>query len=218
MTIVSIVFLSLNYRFIVSNEIIWFVINIAVVVMLTSLCLSKRKKSIRAANTIAQLLPLFALIYLCIIGVLLDGVDIVFLSLHGLICFLSCYIISLSYVNKRVFRIVCAVLNTIFLLFLLFGIYFLMTLGNIGQQTIVRQEVSPDKSYTAILINSDQGALGGDTLVLIEFHTYAINVGFGQFVKMKPVYIGEWKEFITMRLEWKDVKTLLINGRSYSFD
>ncbi|MPN63604.1 hypothetical protein SDC9_211368 [bioreactor metagenome] len=93
-----------------------------------------------------------------------------------------------------------------------------MTFGQIGQSTIGREEVSPDKSYTAILIDSDQGALGGNTLVNIEYHTSTINIGFSQFVKVKRLYIGNWGEFETMSLEWRDDRTLLINGRSYSID
>ena len=105
-TFLSIAFLSLGYRFIVSNEIIWFVINMAAEGILTALCLSKRKESMESANIIAQLLPFFALIYICVIGFLIDGVDDLILILHGLLCFLTCYVVSLLYTNKRVFRIV----------------------------------------------------------------------------------------------------------------
>jgi hypothetical protein len=87
-----------------------------------------------------------------------------------------------------------------------------MTFGQIGQNTVIRQEMSPDKSYTAILIDSDHGALGGNTVVNIEYHTSIINVGFGQFVKVRRLYIGNWGEFETMRLEWKDANILLIMG------
>ena len=215
MIILSMAFLCFGYRFIVSNEIIWFVINILAVGILTALCLSKRKESVKSANIIAQLLPLFALIYIIVIIALIDGVDVIIFSLHGLLCFLSCYVISLLYINKRVFRIVCAVLNSILLLFLLAGIYFFMIFGQFGQDTIVRQETSPDESYTAVLIASDQGALGGDTLVNIEYNTTKI-IGYGRFEKR--LYTGDWGEFETMSLEWKDDHTLLINGKSYNID
>lgn len=216
MIILSIAFLCFGYRFVVSNEIIWFVINIAVVGILTALCLSKRKESVKSANIIAQLLPLFAIIYIIVIIGLVDGVDNIIFSLHGLLCFLSCYVISMLYTNKRVFRIVCTVLNSIILLFLLYGILIFMTIGNLGQNTIVRQETSPDESYTAVLIASDQGALGGDTLVNIEYNTPKIITVYGRFEKR--LYTGDWGEFETMSLEWKDTHTLLINGKAYSID
>jgi hypothetical protein len=90
-----------------------------------------------------------------------------------------------------------------------------MTIGNLGHNTIVRQETSPDESYTAVLIASDQGALGGDTIVNIEYNTTKI-IGYGRFEKR--LYTGDWEEFETMCIEWKDDHTLLINGKSYSID
>jgi hypothetical protein len=53
MIILSIAFLCFGYRFVVSSEIIWFVINIAAEGILTAFCLSKRKESIKSANIIA---------------------------------------------------------------------------------------------------------------------------------------------------------------------
>lgn len=88
-----------------------------------------------------------------------------------------------------------------------------MIFTDFGKETIIEQVTSPDKSYTAILINSDQGALGGDTLVSIEYNNTKI-IGYGYFEK--NLYIGEWREFETIDLKWKDDHTLLINEKVYN--
>lgn len=88
-------------------------------------------------------------------------------------------------------------------------------MGKLGKAPLFSQVTSPAKSYTAILIDSDQGILGGNTLVNAEYHASEINIGLGRLVKAKNLYIGEWGEFEMMTLEWKDEHTLLINGRSY---
>jgi hypothetical protein len=142
-TVLSIALLSIDYRFIISNEIIWFVNNIAAEGIFTVLCLLKKEESIESAYIYAQLLPILAFVYICVIGYLIDGVQDILRSLHGLLCFLSCYIISLSYISKRFFGIVRAVLGSLLLFFILVGIYFTMIFGQFGQTTIVRQVISP---------------------------------------------------------------------------
>ena len=93
-----------------------------------------------------------------------------------------------------------------------------MTFGQIRQDSIVNRVMSPNRSYTAVVIDSDQGALGGNTLVDIEHNASEINVWFGRFIKITRVYTGEWGEFDTMSMEWKNDSTLLINGKSYEVD
>ena len=52
----------------------------------------------------------------------------------------------------------------------------------------------------------------------IEHNASEINVWFGRFIKITRVYTGEWGEFDTMSMEWKNDSTLLINGKSYEVD
>lgn len=133
-TVPSIAFMSLGYWFIVSNEIIWLAINVVTVVILIALCLAKRKDSTKVANIISQLLPLFALIYICVIGLLVNGVNGFFLTLYALFCFTSCYAISLQ--TNMLFKL-CVLYSIILFFLVIVASFFIMTFGQIGKSTIV---------------------------------------------------------------------------------
>lgn len=218
MTSLFTAFLFLGYRFIVANQVVWLVLSILAEGIIASICLVKRKAATKTAKIIAQLLPFCALLYFFVLLILLDSLNIYFQTVHGLFCFLSCYVVALLHKIKRIFRIVCAVLNSILFILLLAASNFIMAFGSIAQNTIVRQVMSPDQSYAAILIDSEQGALGGNTWIDIEYRTSNIPVGYGRFVKVTRVYTGRCGEFETISMEWQDDHTLLIDGKSYRID
>lgn len=181
-----------------------------------ALCASKRENSTNAENILSQLLPLFSLVYIYVMILTVDGVNDQVLILYGLICFISCFALSLLYRGKRVLKVVFAVLNSILLYLLFITSFFIMTFGQISQDTIIKQVLSPDKTYTAILIDSDHGALGGNTIVNIDNNSSEISVLLGRLTKTARIYTGRWGEFETMTLAWQDDNTLLINEKSYS--
>ena len=76
--------------------------------------------------------------------------------------------------------------------------------------------VSPDRTYYAGVVNVDQGALGGDTVVYVH-RSRGINLFLLSFNKIpQTVYIGEWGEYKTMQIEWKNENCLLINSEEYN--
>ena len=136
MIILSILLLFFGYRFIVTNAIVWLVINLMIECVLTTLCIFKRDESMKSTNIIVQLLPTFSLIYIIILTIHINIDNIIILCFHHLFCFLSCYIISLLCANKFVFRIIYAAFNTILLLFLLAVVYFLMIFTDFGKELL----------------------------------------------------------------------------------
>lgn len=90
--------------------------------------------------------------------------------------------------------------------------------GNIGQNTVVQRVESPSKQYYAQVVDRDQGALGGDTLVDV-YERNGINMTFFQ-VKKKPqrVYVEEWGEYESMEVHWKNDKTLMMNSMEYTIE
>ena len=88
--------------------------------------------------------------------------------------------------------------------------------ANIGENIVVKTVCSPEENYYAQVINSDQGALGGDTLVQVYDKTKSWNfLLFKIYKSPKTIYMGEWGEFNTMEIEWKNAATLLINEMEY---
>lgn len=73
------------------------------------------------------------------------------------------------------------------------------------------------KNYYAQVIASNQGALGGDTLVDV-YQNSGVNINL-LFLKIykKPqrVYIGEWGEFENMEIHWQSESCLVIDDEEY---
>lgn len=84
--------------------------------------------------------------------------------------------------------------------------------GGMSRDTVVQRLPSPDGSCCAELIDNDQGALGGSTLV--ELCPRGLNGELGVRVAHR-IYAGGWGEFRSMELRWKDETCLEINGKDY---
>lgn len=89
----------------------------------------------------------------------------------------------------------------------------LLTFFTIGQLRVVQSVPSPDGTYYAEVIDDDQGALGGNTLVEVYDTRKKIDLFFLSVQKNpQRVYFGRWGMFKNMKLEWESEQVLLING------
>ena len=89
---------------------------------------------------------------------------------------------------------------------------------NFVQNTVMQTVRSPGGMYYAEVIDSDQGALGGDTLVNV-YKKGELNI-FIFKIKKKPqrVYLGEWGEYKNMQIYWKNENCLIINSTEYKIE
>lgn len=97
------------------------------------------------------------------------------------------------------------------------GFFSFITLifGNIGQNTVVQTVESPNGKYYAQVIDSNQGALGGDTLVDVYKKSGINFILFRIEKKPQRVYFGDWGDFENMQIDWKDNGCLVINSVEY---
>ncbi len=85
-------------------------------------------------------------------------------------------------------------------------------------KSVEKHVASPDRTYYAEVVNVDQGALGGDTVVYVH-RSRGTNLFFISFNEIpQKVYVGEWGEYKTMQIEWKNEKILIIDGKEYNID
>lgn len=88
--------------------------------------------------------------------------------------------------------------------------------GGISETTVVRAVTSPDGTQIAEIVDIDEGALGGSTIVEVRKN---VDVDL-KFVQIRGVpecvYNGDWGEFEDMTLEWIDEHTLCINDSEYA--
>ena len=91
----------------------------------------------------------------------------------------------------------------------------LLDLRSIGQNTVVQIVESPSGKYYAQVIDSDQGALGGDTLVDVDEKSGINVILFKIEKKPQRVYSGDWGECNDMQIDWKDDDCLIIHSTEY---
>ena len=115
------------------------------------------------------------------------------------------------FAGKVVCTLACSLFFAAFVPLTMMGIVF----GGIGQNTVVRTVPSPQGTFVARIVDSDQGALGGDTLVEVQQSGKSLDMGIGVFTPAwVRVYAGEWGEFQNMQLAWADEQTLVIDGQA----
>lgn len=88
-----------------------------------------------------------------------------------------------------------------------------------GRNTVMQTVTSPERTYRAEVIDSDQGALGGDTIVEV-YNLKKQWDGIFFLLQEEPqvIYWGNWGEFETMKLQWQSEQVLLIDGRPYKIE
>lgn len=91
--------------------------------------------------------------------------------------------------------------------------------GGLRSDTVIAETDSPDGRYTAVIISSDQGAMGGDTLVNIESNGNSRNFLLSEIKKdPETVWFGNWGEHERLNIQWIDNNTLSINGEITCLD
>lgn len=126
-----------------------------------------------------------------------------------------CCHLTVKYGKPMVLKVVALVLSALMILPISFFSFIALTFGNIGQDTVVQTVESPSGKYYAQVIDSNQGALGGDTLVYV-YKISGIDLILFKIEKdPQRVYWGEWGEFNNMQIHWKDDNCLVINSVEY---
>lgn len=104
---------------------------------------------------------------------------------------------------------------------MLLPIYFLgfiaLTLGNFSENTVVQTIESPNGEYYAQVIDSAQGALGGNTFVDVR-KTVIDGLFFKIEKEPKRIYSGHWGEFKKMQIHWENDGCLVINSHKYEIE
>ena len=129
-----------------------------------------------------------------------------------------CCFLTIKHGKPMALKVVALILSALMVLPICSFSFFALIFGNIGHNTVVQTVESPNGKYYAQVIDSDQGALGGDTLVDV-YKKGGINL---ILFKIEPnpqrVYWGNWGEFRDMQIHWKDDGCLVINSAEYEIE
>ena len=135
-----------------------------------------------------------------------------------LISVMCCFFIVLRNIISTVNKIIVSILFYLMTAFVIFFAFMMLTFGIIGQNTVIKNIESPNGNFYAQVIDSDQGAFGGDTLVNVYEKRGIDTFIFRLKDKPQRVYLGEWREYESMYISWKDDKCLVINSVEYEIE
>lgn len=120
--------------------------------------------------------------------------------------------------RSRAFKLACSIGAGVPIVIAFYFSLIFIVFGDFGENTVVKTLNSPDGTYYAQVVDSDQGALGGDTTVNVyknkEIHTPV----FSLTPIPDRVYMGEWRAWENMNIYWEDDSCLVINSREYYID
>lgn len=137
-------------------------------------------------------------------------------TLPAVLLLTVCGWLILSRMPKGGFRIAAMILNGMVTALFCSVLPLLLFAVSIGQTTQIKTLDSPDGRYTAIVEDIDQGALGGDTTVSVRDNHRTVLLGFGRFISIRGLYMGEWRAWENMELYWQEEDVLVINGLAFS--
>lgn len=132
------------------------------------------------------------------------------------VCFISCAVISEKILISAKAKISSVITSSLMFLGIVLISFVTVFFGNLSVNTVIDTIESPNGKYYAEIIDSDQGATGASTVVYIK-KTDCVNLLFAKIEKSpERVYLGDWREYESMDIFWKDENTLIINSNEYA--
>ena len=134
-------------------------------------------------------------------------------ALLSLLWVLFSVIVMIRNVKPLGAKLAAVVPSIILLLPLLFFMVLLPFASTIGYRAVMRSATSPERNYRAEIIDVNEGALGGATIVEVyDLRKQFDGILFLFQKEPQVVYYGDWGNFETMKLKWESEQVLLING------
>lgn len=155
---------------------------------------------------------------------LINAVFYIFLSADFIValCMLfssiCCSVVAFIYGKPVVLKYVMLVLSGLMILPIAYLSFIILIFGNIAENTVVQTVDSPNGQYYAEVIDNDQGALGGATIVNLRSNHSLDLLLFKIEKKPQQVYYGEWGEYKGMNVYWRDDEWLVVNSHVYRIE
>ena len=210
----------LGYTF-VPNPISGLVMNIvttAIIFGITVIAVKSKKTKTQVNTVFSALLPLIAIIYIITKWMASDINTIVYVA-HAYIILFCCILLFFLCSYMIAIKIGLGIIYTAMHMLIFFVLFIMLAFSNFGENTVMKSEISPGSIYIAEIIASDEGAMGGSTLVDVTRLNRDINLFIIGELKKAPkrIYSGRWGEF-DMALRWENDEILYINEIRYDID
>lgn len=184
----------------------------AVLSLSTLICVNKIKTVKRKADEV-MLVLLSPLSLLNWVFYLVKG-DLVPVVLFMAVSFVCAVIITVKSTDRSTLKIICLAITFILILPIVF-LSFIWLFFDFGATNIVKTVPTQSGEYYAEVVDVDQGALGGNTVVDVCEDKEIDAILFSIKKAKQRVYIGEWGEHENMQIYWKNEHCLVINSEEY---
>ena len=131
------------------------------------------------------------------------------------VCLICAVILAAALVKPTAPKLTSIIPSLLLAAPLSFITFIWLIFGRIGLNTVVSRVPSPDGAYYAEVIDSDQGALGGDTIVYVHKKGGIDLVIFSIRKAPERVYLGPWGAWRNMSVHWQDEHHLRVGSREY---
>ncbi len=188
---------------------------VSAVICIASGYLLKNYTPDKADKIILSLLPLIQLINSVIyVSKSKSLISAVFMAVG----FIMCAVIGEKIITSNKAKFFSVITSSLMFVAIILFSFVAVFFGNLAVNTVVNTVVSLSGEYYAEVVDSDQGATGGSTVVYVKKSDY-LNLLIMKIEKNpERIYLGEWGEYKTMDIKWADDKTLLINSKEYKVD
>ena len=129
------------------------------------------------------------------------------------LCFSCSVILSIKHTKPLLLKTISIALPFLAVIPIVF--LNLLMLTPMHKNTVVNTVPSPKGTCYAEIVDSDHGAMGGNTVVYIYKNKGIDLFAFSITKARERVYMGEWKEYETMKLYWESENCLIINSEEY---
>lgn len=205
----SIILYIFGYTFSLFNYTVFSVALALISVAATILVLKKQDKSTKKSiRILTAVLPMLAILNWAVY--LFKSKQVIAVTVCMPICFVCAVILTAKFCKPLFLKI-----SSIFLSILLIIPLAVFMLFPFGINTVVGTVPSPKDSYYAEIVDSDQGALGGNTVVYVHKNDRIDAFVFSITQTPKRIYTGEWKAYETMDIYWETEHCLIINSEEY---
>lgn len=208
-----------QYTFVPFNGLILNIFSSTIILWFTIREIKNRNEKTKLCAIFSAILPLIAIFFVIVKGVTFDMNEInIYLYVAQSYLTLICSILMFFFSGlEKIFKINLSLVYLILLVPIFFILFIAICFVNFGANTVVEFETSPNSIYLAEIIDSNQGALGGNTSVDITRQDRNINLLIGELRKRpETIYTGKWGEFETMTLRWEGDEILYINENKYN--
>ncbi len=220
LTIINVVINKLGYMYRPHNYTLFFILYLVLTSGVTIISVINRNNASKISKTVGSFMPIISITYIvtfifCFDLITDNGDDnILYCELLFAIITITSLVIFFVYNKIALLKLCVVILTSIFAILFSLVLFISIIFANFGENTIVQTVSSPDNSYLAFVVSSDQGALGGSTKVYVRNIKKEVNFISGIFkTETKELWSGRWAE--NPALKWKDNDTIFIKDIAY---